>query len=120
MNKNENNECNSIQNIKRDELLIPENEAIWWNEERNSSLLPRGKYNLKYSKKSIDKTLSIDIIKGMCGELFFDLESKTIRKKLDGGYVSHVALITLLPTRRDNRRNNLISVFRWYILLYFS
>jgi hypothetical protein len=81
MGKEQITDAVNFKHIKREELLIEKNEEVY-TEMKDEIHNYFGKYNLKYTQKKIIKHYILTVLKSMCAELFLNLESKVVRKRV--------------------------------------
>jgi len=89
MGKNAIDDPTKFQYIKRTELLTAENELVY-DEMKDEIHKYFGKYNLKYAQKGTIKNYILTLLKNMCGELFLNFESKTVRSRTNKSMNSYV------------------------------
>lgn len=77
-----------FKNIKRDELILEENEKIW-DEMKDEIFKYFNKYSLKSGQKSHIKYYLLTILKSMCDELFFNFKSKSVKEKVGNKHLTY-------------------------------
>ena len=98
MGKNHIQDAIHFKNIRRNELLTEENDAVY-DAMKDEIHKYFGKYNLKYDQKTMIKHYLITLLKSMCNELFLNFESKSVRKKVDNKITTYVVYDICVPNK---------------------
>ena len=96
MGNNPIQDVRDFKNIKKNDLLTEENDKVF-EDMKEEIYRYYGKYNLRYDQKNTIKNYMLTLLKTMCGELFLNFYSKTIRKKVDNKTVAYIMYDITLP-----------------------